>query len=125
MQYPEMANKFINVHIFDGRLKNKFTKTYSVEEKKEKFNQLIPKLKNNVAKIAVRAIISDLHNGQNKQIENNVDASDILMEIINLMDDHAGILGQLEEQLVDMKNLGFCPSGRVTRLFQIWNAYKN
>jgi hypothetical protein len=30
----------------------------------------------------------------------------------------------LNEQLADARSLGICPSGRVTRLLQIWLAFK-
>ena len=30
----------------------------------------------------------------------------------------------LNEQLVDMRSLGIGPSGRVTRLLQLWSSFK-
>ena len=122
-----MTEKFINVHIFDGKLKGVFTpsRTYSIEEKKESFNQLIRMLDNPDAVITIKTMIKDLNikKGANYQVEINIDSSDILMELIQFID-NPDVLTGLNEQLADAKNLGICPSGRVTRLLQLWNAYK-
>jgi len=121
-----MSNKFIDVHTFDGKLKGIFhqTKIYSKEEKKESFMNLIQKLVKTSAIEAVHTIINDLSNekGNNFQSENDLDASNILMEILTCID-NSDVIKMLEEQLVDTKNLGICNSGRVTRLLQIWIAF--
>jgi hypothetical protein len=123
-----MSNKFINVHSFDGKLIDKFipTKTYTISEKKHKFNELVSKLSNYAAKQTVKSIISDLDidRGNNFQIENKIDASDILIHLLEL-NNNSDILLSLEEQLKDINNLGMCPSGRCTRLLQLWLAYKD
>jgi hypothetical protein len=121
-----MSNKFLNVHIFDGKLKGLFTpsRIYSVDDKKDAFYNLIGKLNNQAAIITVQTMINDLsfNNNRNYQHENNIDSSDILMELIQWID-NLDILQGLDEQLADAKNLGICPSGRVTRLFQLWSAF--
>ena len=33
------------------------------------------------------------------------------------------VVSMLEEQLCDVSMLGICPSGRVTRLLQVWKAF--
>lgn len=62
--------------------------------------------------------------GSNFQPANNIDASDLLIEIIQWVD-NPDVLITLNEQLGDVKNLGICDSGRVTRLLQIWLAFVN
>lgn len=123
-----MSNKFIDVHSFDGKLKGLFTplKTYTIEEKKHHFEQLIPLLTNPDAIATVKTMITDLskESSQNIQLENGIDSSDLLIELIQWKDNN-DLLAGLNEQLADAKNLGICPSGRVTRLFQLWNAFKN
>ena len=68
-------------------------------------------------------IINDLNTikGPNYQIENNMDASDILADII-IYKNFNDIIIILDEQLQDILQLGSCNSGRVTRLFQIWKS---
>lgn len=120
-----MSKTFLNVHIFDGKLKDIFkpSQEYTNEVKKLAFIELIPQLTNPVAIETVHTIINDLGKSMNFQSENNLDASDILMEILKFTKD-TDILVSLDEQLADVKNLGICSSGRCTRLLQLWSAYK-
>ena len=109
------SNSFIDVHSFDGRLRNIITPTkYSMVEKQTKYNILKEKLKNQNSIEMVNIIASG--NG-NYQYENSLDASDLLVNI--LYKEYDEILPILEEQLSDMLNLGRCTSGRVTRLLSI------
>jgi hypothetical protein len=109
------SNSFIDVHSFDGRLRNIITPTkYSMVEKQTKYNILKEKLKNQNSIQMVNIIESG---DGNYQYENNLDASDLLVNI--LYKEYDEILPILEEQLSDMLNLGRCPSGRVTRLISI------
>lgn len=121
-----MTEKFINVHIYDGKLKGIFkpSRIYTLDEKKKSFEELINKLENKDAVYTVQTMIKDLSDtkGSNYQQENNLDSSDILMDLIQL-DTNPDILNGLNEQLADAKNLGICPSGRVTRLLQLWSAF--
>jgi len=122
-----MSNSFINVHTFDYKLKGIFTpsRKYTVEEKKESFTQLLEDISDPCAKQTVAIIISDMNKAQsqNYQKENNIDASDILMDILQIEVGEDMMLN-LNEQLADARSLGICPSGRVTRLLQIWLAFK-
>lgn len=120
-----MSNNFINVHEFDGKLNGFFktTRIYSIKEKNIKFSEFIKKLSNPYSIKAVQSIISDLDKskGDNFQAENNVDASDILICLLYL--DKPDLIKNLNEQLEDIYLLGKCPSGRVTRLLQLWLAF--
>lgn len=121
-----MSKPFINVHRFDSKLKGVFTqeKKYTVLEKKKAFSTLIPRLTSRVAISMIQTIIRDLDRKGNIQSENDLDASDILMEIMKWID-YTDVLKDLNEQLSDIRNLGQCPSGRCTRLYQLWLAYKD
>jgi hypothetical protein len=122
-----MSNKFMNVHTFDGKLKDIFipSNKHTVDEKRESFTYLIGCLTNPTAVTTVRTMFNDLSviKGGNYQQENNIDSSDILMELIKWIDNSC-VLSVLNEQLADATNLGICPSGRVTRLLQLWTAFR-
>lgn len=120
-----MSNTFINVHTFDGKLKNIFkpARVYTIDEKKEMFKSLKSKLTNPHSQHMIDIILRDLNveGGNNFQTENNMDCSDILSDIINYKD-FDDILSLLEEQLKDNFLLGQCSSGKCTRMYQIWKA---
>lgn len=122
-----MSNSFVNVHTFDGKLDGIFTpsRKYDIEEKKEFLTQLLQDISDPRAKQSVTIMINDMGKpgSQNYQRENNVDASDVLMDILHMGND-SDIMTNLNEQLADMRTLGICPSGRVTRLLQLWLAFK-
>jgi hypothetical protein len=121
-----MSNMFINVHTYDGKLKDIFTpkESYTIEEKKESFSHLVKLLTNPSAIATVQVMIRDLDKvgGANFQLENNVDSSNVLMELVKWVN-NPDVLKSLDEQLADTRNLGICSSGRVTRLLQIWSAF--
>ena len=117
-----MSEKFIDVHTFDGKLNGIFksSRTYQNDEKKIEFLKLINCLNNQSAIDTVNIMIKDMFSekGNNFQAENNIDSSDVLFELIKISDNQ-NVLSALNEQLSDIKNLGICPSGRVTRLLQL------
>ena len=124
-----MENNFINVHNFDGQLKDKYIKKkiYTIDEKEESFVYLLKLLKNTSAKNALIQIMNDMKNintgtNNNIQVENNLDASDILKDIIDniFYNNNCSMFQILEEQLTDACRLGMCNSGRCTRLLQVW-----
>jgi hypothetical protein len=121
-----MSNTFINVHTYDGKLKDLFkpVRSYTIEEKRDNFSHLVQLLTNPAAIATVQIMIKDLDqpNGSNFHPENNVDSSDILMELIQWIS-NPDVLKALNEQLADTRNLGICNSGRVTRLLQLWLAF--
>ena len=115
-----------NVHEFDGKLRGLFTpvKKHSVEEKEDMFNKLATRLTPPAVHM-LAVMIVDMkkpNGGANYHPASDADATDILADIVgdNKYDD---ILPTLDEQLEDIKNLGTCDSGRVTRMFQVWQAY--
>lgn len=121
-----MNNNFINVHTFDGKLKGIFTPlhVYTNDEKKTTFTQCLSLISDPFAKQTIQTMINDLTNsgGSNYQPENNLDSSDILMDLLQWKE-NPDVIVALNEQLADVKKLGICPSGRVTRLLQLWVAF--
>ena len=120
-----MSNTFIDVHTFDGKLKNIFkpSREYTINEKRKMLKFLKSKLIDPHSQHMIDIIINDLNvkYGNNFQIENNMDCSDIVADIINY-NDFDCILPLLEEQLKDTFLLGQCASGKCTRMYQIWKA---
>lgn len=121
-----MSNTFIDVHTFDGKLKNIFkpSREYTINEKRKCFVNLIRNVNSSGARHTITMIISDLNKnkGPNYQLENDIDSSDILMDILENCEIDK-IIVNLSEQLEDIQTMGSCSSGRVTRLLQIWLAF--
>lgn len=122
-----MTDKLINVHDYDGKLRDVFIPTrpiINVKEKKDILKTIVPVLKNQDSQDTLLRIITDIDkpNGDNYQQENNLDASDILIELAQWLDNE-DLIKCLDEQLSDAKNLGLCNSGRCTRLLQLWIAF--
>jgi hypothetical protein len=123
----------MNVHIFDGQLKdfqvvkNKF----SIDDKKKMFNELLECLSDN-GKKGLTLIIQDIQSKPNFDETNNMYADDILAEICdyvikeskindeNMLKDVKTIIGNIDEQLGDMFTSGICPQGRVIRLHPVY-----
>jgi len=118
-------NSFINVHVYDGMLGDIFkpNRYYTVEEKLILFGILHSRLQNPVSRNMLEIMTGDLHKSGNYQAENDLDASDILADLIN-MGLTSDIISAISEQLSDIRQLGTCPSGRTTRLLQIWRAFR-
>lgn len=120
-----MNSEFINVHEYDSKLVNSFkpSKEYSLEEKKHLILILIKQLTKEESLNMVNIIYNDMlkeNNGENYQEENKIDCTDVLANILDK--EYIELLPLIEEQLIDMFKLGKCPSGRVTRLLQVWNT---
>lgn len=116
----------INVHVYDSLLKDQFNcdqiNDYS---KSQLFKTLQEKLTNPNSKANLNIIIDSMNNKSgNYQVENDMDATDILSDILLCklyQDNERDMLPILEEQLADI-SMGHCPSGRTTRLFQVWKT---
>ena len=112
------SNRFQDVHIYDGKLKNLIhIVRFSKEDKDDKFEILINQLSSHTSKLCLQNIINGISTYNE---DNELDGSDILMTILNK--DYINILPIIEEQLTDILLLGSCSSGICCRLFQILNA---
>jgi len=117
-----MSENFINVHTFDGKLKNLIDiKKYDNYYKKNVFDKLLTSLSDIYAIQTLNNITNDMYNqnGQNYQLENDLDASDILVNILTHKNFSNDLFEILNEQLSDTSKYGLCNSGRITRLLQI------
>lgn len=118
------SSEFQNVHIYDTQLRNIFSpKNYSIEYKERLFEGLLTQLRNPHSKEMVRLIYQDMrqpNGGANYDPANNIDASELLADILST--NYTEVLTYLEEQLQDNSMLGRCPQGRSTRLIQIWRS---
>jgi hypothetical protein len=115
----------IDVHTFDGSLKNRFkpqfTSRLSKEEAIERINQVLSSIKDPTAKKCTELILQDTKG--NEDHTNQLNALDLLFEVfilVSLTHREKDLMQLLEEQLKDCYLLGQCPQGRTTRLFQIW-----
>ena len=113
-----------DVHIYDGQLIGKFTPVHQFDNdtKISLFNRLISVLSDPVSKNMTQLILDGMNTTSNYDSTNMIDASDVLVDLLMFDDSVDGVLKTLEQQLIDMYNLGSCPQGRVVRLLQIWKA---
>jgi hypothetical protein len=84
-------------------------------------------LKQNIKTDGLNLIISDIGKDNNFENYSKVYADDVLVSILKKVDaldmnDKLNIFKLVGEQLTDMFNFGRCPSGRVTRLIQIYKS---
>ena len=114
---------FINVHTFDGKLPKitiRDSSSYSPDEQKNLFTTLKNSLTQDTSKQMIDLITCSSQ--QNFQPESGMNATDLLIELL-LHVPREDLLPLLDEQLTDMFKLGQCPSGRVTRLYQLHQAF--
>ncbi len=93
----------------------------SIEQKKERGNDLCNIIKNSVALKYLHEIISSIGSNQNFDPTNNISADD-LIALCWLYRHNPNFIDELEIQLSDMTT-GFCPQGRTHRLFQLVLAF--
>jgi len=123
-----MSQQFIDVHSFDGQLPKDYTPQHKLEESDKKI--FLENFKNNLpnenlpVKQTLDLIIKDMTNPLNENMDTlngNIDASDILIDVINLINEDN--IDLLFEQLEDTMQLGTCAQGRVIRLYQLYKAF--
>lgn len=113
-----------NVHTFDSQLQGVFFPQHlsSKKSKLELFEKLESTLTNPSSKIIVNQIIEDLQEDR-RVVHDGIEQTDILFEICMVFDKgDMTLFKEFEEQLADTQNSGTCPSGRVTRMFQVWRS---
>ena len=132
-------SSFIDVHNFDGSWTHDITTKFTLQEKLILFQWLLKSLsKLKIIKPTnqhdylkgVKLVIDNIQQEPNYDSINLVYADDILAEIcsklINLPEiKRIDTLLNLEEQMSDMNCLGQCPSGRTTRLIQLYKCLNN
>jgi hypothetical protein len=112
-----------DVHEFDGKWKETITNRFSPDDKRKILLTLKPFIKSN----GLDLIIEGIQTASNYENLSGLYADDILVEILEKTkklkrEDRLKFFGMIDEQLTDMYNLGRCPSGRVTRLIQLYKS---
>jgi hypothetical protein len=122
-----MSTPFRNVHVYDGKLQGMYDEQmkYSDGQKVTIFRSFCMILSNPVAIKCVNMIEQDINGSQNYDNSNKIDASNLLASVLTMRSMTKDILNIIEEQLVDIYNLGRCPQGRVTRLMQMYSLLKD
>ena len=124
---------FKNVHEFDGTLRNLYAPSinFTIEQKISLFTEFMKRVSSTESQIMISIIIKDLRKSANSEygnmdLLNGIDCTDVLADICHKLSVKKDIeLGFIEEQIVDIANLGRCAQGRTTRFIQIWNAIKD
>lgn len=129
-----MANPdtFMDIHHFDGKWGHNIKTTTSLEDKCILFNALYQDMRDlGVESTSLRGLILVVENTQkpsNFDPANKIYSDDILAEICKKMinasaEKQHDTLVNIAEQLSDMYNLGQCPQGRSTRLYQLYLSF--
>jgi hypothetical protein len=126
----------LDVHTYDGQLPRMDIKEFKTFDKKENFAKLHTMIVEHkhlddsikrFATQAVQIIMDDIDNSKNYSGSDLQRADDVLSHIcIKIFSDtdQDSIVQNLAEQLSDIVTSGSCPQGRVTRLFQLYMAFK-
>lgn len=114
----------IDVHQFDGKWKKEIKSSFTPQEKINLFS-ILKELTD--CRRGLDLIIGSIQKAANYEPMSCLYADDILAEILRKsrkLDNKSRtkFFNLLSEQINDMYNLGRCPSGRVTRLIQIYNC---
>lgn len=118
--------KMRNVHEFDGKIPMKMDFIYTEKETRKIINDagFLKKMRHDACFMATK-IINENNEKNVDHLNNNMDARQLFVALLDKIsqiqdpNDKAIFHKLLEEQLCDMKNLGQCPQGRTTRLWQL------
>lgn len=121
-----------NVHEFDGKIPMKIHTSYT--------NDQVEKICNDAdflwrmhpdARLMTNKILTEPSEKNMDPLNHHMDARQLLVallvKILQLQDpqDKSFYSSLLEEQLLDMKNLGPCPQGRTIRLWQLFQTLQD
>lgn len=118
--------KMRNVHEFDGKIPMKLDIEYGDAQMKKIINDagFLKKMRHD-ARFMANKIITENNEKNVDRHNRQMDARQIFVALLdkieNIQDteDQSMFHQLLEEQLVDMRNLGNCPQGRTIRLWQL------
>lgn len=119
-----LDKNWINVHTFDNSLENIFFCQYfpNKDDKLTLFKKLKNSIENVYAKNMIEIMINDFENNK-VVIHNRVEQTDLLYEICMVYEKgDLTFFKEFEEQLSDIRLSGTCPSGRITRMIQVWRS---
>ena len=123
-QMGEMSKpqSFIDVHTFDYSYVTHNHKEVQLtnQEKQDWITKLIAMMTDPIAKQGAHLISVNIGNLANMDRTNNKSAEDILVLLAQyIIQKDRSLLPMVEEQLMDMVELGQCAQGRTTRLWQL------
>ena len=116
-----MTERFIDVHVFDGRCKPTTIPEYTAESRRAALEYYERVLRDPDAKALIRMIQTDPPE-RNWDYTERIYTPDLLCDIINHMT-NPDFVQVLNEQLGDCYRLGQCPQGRVKRILQCKLAF--
>jgi hypothetical protein len=111
----------LNTHYYDGKINNCFYSNLSIDEKKNKGNELLSKISNTLARHFLTIIINDIGTANNIDNTNHINVDDLICHCWEYKDNE-DFLREFEIQLLDMAT-GFCPQGRTHRVYQVLLAF--
>jgi hypothetical protein len=127
-----MSDLFENVHVYDGRLVSQFRPKTDPSKLTDTAKKLfiVSSLSHLMPRSSGLKLILNGTRAQNYQIDNNLDVVDVLYDVCYILThptftQQGDLIHTLDEQLQDMQQLGVCPSGRVTRVLQVWIAFES
>lgn len=119
---------FMDVHKFDYSYAHHTHEqvTLTDHEKRDWIQRLILKMNQHGAKRGAEIILANIGMEANVDTTNNKTADDLLVLLSkHVLTKDESFLPMIEEQLIDMLNLGQCAQGRTTRLWQLYVAIQN
>lgn len=117
-----MSDKFIDVHVFDGRCTRTIIPEYTETSRKEALDYYKRVLPHPDAKALIELIRTDPYE-RNWDSTERIYAPDLLCNVIHHMT-NPDFVSLLNEQLRDCYQLGQCPQGRVKRILQCKLAFE-
>ena len=117
-----MQQAFIDVHTFDYTYADKsFELDMNAVEKETWIRTMSLKMSHPIAVQGVHMILSNMDHDANLDRTNKIRAEDILVKLSQyVLQCDESFLPLIEEQIIDMVQLGQCAQGRTTRLWQLY-----
>jgi hypothetical protein len=119
---PMQQAPFIDVHTFDYTYADKsFELDMNAVEKETWIRTMSLKMTHPIAVQGVHMILSNMDHDANLDRTNKIRAEDILVKLSQyVLQCDESFLPLIEEQIIDMVQLGQCAQGRTTRLWQLY-----
>ena len=117
------VSNMIDIHTFDYTYQSQLHEPVLLDpqQKKDWIERLMIRMNNPIAIQGAHMILQNMNHDANLDRTNQKSADDLLVLLAKfLLEKDDSLLSLLEEQLVDMVQLGQCAQGRTTRLWQLY-----